>query len=312
MQMTPLTDICFKYLLGSNQNKDLLLSFLNAVLRNAGQPKITKIDIINPFNPANYKESKISIVDIKAEDEFGTQFNIELQNCGDSNYINRSLYYWSKIYGDQLKKGDGYENLKPCICINLLDFNLIRENDAFHNLYMIKNVFYPDTILTDHLSIHFLEFKKLTKINKRDKLILWLKYLKSEGRKEDVVKFLVKQDRDIAKAHFEFRKFTAEEKERALELTRFKEATDRANEIYRAEKRGKEEGKQEGIAIGMEEGLEKGVERGIQQGLQKGKLETKKETARKMLFKNLDLSMICEITGLFEEEIMVIKKQLDH
>ena len=274
MKITPLTDICFKYLLGSEQNKDLLISFINAVLEDVGQPRITKVDIINPFNLANYRESKTSIVDIKAEDEFGTKFNIELQNCGDGTYINRSLYYWSKIYSDQLKEGEGYEELKPCICINLLDFDLIRENEGFHNLYMINNVSNPDTVLTDHLSIHFLEFKKLTEMNKRDKLLLWLSYFKNEGKREDVVKFIVKQDRDIAKAHFEFRKFTAEEKERALEQTRFKEVTDRANEIKRAI------------------------------------METNLETARKMLLKNLDIAMICEITGLSKEEINKIRNDL--
>jgi hypothetical protein len=46
----PTSDIFIKYLLGSEENKDLLLSFINANLSEIGFDKIVKVVIKNPFN----------------------------------------------------------------------------------------------------------------------------------------------------------------------------------------------------------------------------------------------------------------------
>jgi predicted transposase/invertase (TIGR01784 family) len=50
---------------------------------------------------------------------------------------------------------------------------------------------------------------------------------------------------------------------------------------------------------GKEEGKEEGREEGIQEGIQKGK----EETARNALAKGFPLEVICDITGLTEQQI---------
>ena len=73
---SPSVGLAFK-LHSSDENKNSLISFLNAILRPV-QP-IVHVDILNPYNHKEYLDDKYSIVDIKALDTGGTRFQIELQ-----------------------------------------------------------------------------------------------------------------------------------------------------------------------------------------------------------------------------------------
>ena len=64
-------DIFFKYLLGREENTDLLLSFINAVLQDTIYPQITTVKIENPFNLQDFYTEKLTILDIKARDADG-------------------------------------------------------------------------------------------------------------------------------------------------------------------------------------------------------------------------------------------------
>ena len=113
--ISPTSDIFIKYLLGSEENKDLLISFVNAVLTDSNFTTIVSAEIKNPFNVKTFPIDKESIVDIKAADETGRQYNIEVQTTGDESFKARSLYYWAKLYTSQLLEGDDYTKLKPTI-----------------------------------------------------------------------------------------------------------------------------------------------------------------------------------------------------
>ncbi|MBI3039556.1 PD-(D/E)XK nuclease family transposase, partial [bacterium] len=71
-------DFVFKYVFGEERNEKLLISLLNALLRLEGSDKITWIQILNPFNQKEFDESKLSIVDVKAQDGLERQYNIEV------------------------------------------------------------------------------------------------------------------------------------------------------------------------------------------------------------------------------------------
>lgn len=64
----PTVDCVFKAILGSVQNSNLLIDFLNAVTKPKPHRKIVSVDIINPYNEKEFLTDKLSIVDIKAED----------------------------------------------------------------------------------------------------------------------------------------------------------------------------------------------------------------------------------------------------
>lgn len=89
--INPVRDIFIKFLFGSEENKDLLLSFINSVMEDSGFPKIVKVHLKNPFNYKEFSVDKESILDVRAEDEEGTIFNIEVQANDLMYFKNRSL-----------------------------------------------------------------------------------------------------------------------------------------------------------------------------------------------------------------------------
>ena len=76
-RINPRVDFAFKKLFGSEENKDLLISLINSVVNSKDQ--IIKVELKNPYNLADYKADKLSILDIKAKDAKGTWFNVEMQ-----------------------------------------------------------------------------------------------------------------------------------------------------------------------------------------------------------------------------------------
>ncbi len=119
---SPKIDIVFRKLFGSEENKDLLLSLINGILDCT--PRLTDLTIQNPYNLPRYLEEKTSILDVKAVDEHGTWYDIEMQIGEQKFYGKRALYYLSKLYVDQLKEADGYHTLNTTIGIHLIDFDI--------------------------------------------------------------------------------------------------------------------------------------------------------------------------------------------
>src|ERR1700687_817704 len=98
--INPRVDIAFKKIFGVEENKDLLISLINSVVSEADQ--ISEITLLNPYNPRNFQADKLSILDIKAKGKDGKRFNIEIQIADEKSYDKRALYYWAKLYTEQL------------------------------------------------------------------------------------------------------------------------------------------------------------------------------------------------------------------
>lgn len=64
--INPKTDIAFKKIFGSEQNKDILISFLNAMLYD-GEPIIEDLEILNPYLAPRIRGFKETYRDIKAK-----------------------------------------------------------------------------------------------------------------------------------------------------------------------------------------------------------------------------------------------------
>jgi predicted transposase/invertase (TIGR01784 family) len=77
-------------------------------------------------------------VDIKAKDEQGRSFQIEIQLISTSGLKERRLWTWADIYQRQLKSGESLKKLNPTISIWFLDKPLFKENqDQFHHQFGI-------------------------------------------------------------------------------------------------------------------------------------------------------------------------------
>ncbi|MBN2736542.1 MAG: PD-(D/E)XK nuclease family transposase [Spirochaetales bacterium] len=279
------SDIFILYLWGTEENKDLLLSFINTVLEDADFETIQSIDIQNAFNLKNFDIDKKTILDIKARDKHGRIYDIEVQSSGDRHFVNRSLYYWARLYSSQLTEGKIYTQLRPTICINILNFEIFEETRKAHSCFLLFEKDNPELALSDHLQLHFIELPKLKKSENMTKLERWLSFLLNEGKEESIMKFLIKDDPDIAKAHKIYNYFTQDENMRAAYEARQKWLNDYNSAIAAAE------------------------EKGITKGKEEGKEEGKVLIARKMMDLGMPLDQIALFTGFSLDRLKEIAKQ---
>lgn len=277
-KINPRVDYAFKKLFGTEENKDLLIGFINAVV--SEQDQVVDLELKNPYNPKNFKNDKISIFDIKAQDKKGTWFNIEMQMLDQEYYAQRAMYYWARLYVSQLSSGINYDKLTKTIGINILNFDCLDE-EKYHNVYKLKNIETEKEII-NHLEIHFIELEKYD--NKLSTLMdRWVNFLKKadEYSKSKLPKEL-EEVPTIKKALEALETMYLTEEERELYEGRLKWIRDEQIAIASAEKRGREEG--------MKEGVEK---RNI-------------EIAKNMLESGMEIDLVAKITGVSIEEIKKI------
>ncbi len=157
--VSPKTDIAFKKIFGNEQHKEILIEFLNEVLDLAYQ--IIDITILNPYQAPKLQGLKESTLDIKAKDEKGHEFIVEMQVEKDLGFQKRVVYYSSKAYTQQLDKGQAYHKLKPVIFLGILDFSIF-EHDNHFSRHLILNLENQSHDLKD-LEFNFIELPKFIK-----------------------------------------------------------------------------------------------------------------------------------------------------
>lgn len=155
-KINPLVDCVFKAILGKTQNKNLLIHFLNAVLEPEKGSLIQDVTITNPYNEREYIGDKMTVVDVKAVDESGKYYQVEVQLAMHPALTARILYTWSGIYHSQMQEGDLFKKLKPVISIWILNGILFDDVEEYHLPFAIYNLKHR-LVLTDHLAIHLIQ-----------------------------------------------------------------------------------------------------------------------------------------------------------
>ena len=250
--LNPKIDFVFKKILGSEEHPEILISFLNAVLK----PKkpIVSVEIKNSDLEKEYIEDKFSRLDVKALTSNKEIINIEIQLKNEYNMIQRSLYYWSKLYEEQLSEGDRYDKLSRTVCINILDFKYLK-NDRFHNGYRLKEI-ETNEELTDLQEIHFIEIPKLKRFESTEEIVDllegWVEFLRDP--ESEVIRKLEMSNKEIREAKDELYRLSRNSKERELYYLREKSLRDEISALANAK--------------------EKGLKEGLKQGLFEGKLES--------------------------------------
>ena len=240
--MSPKNDFAFKMLFGDERNKDILIAFLNSVLKE----RIKFISLLNTELKKEFIEDKHGILDVRAVTDAGINIDIEIQLLKTKYMPERSLYYWSKMYIEQLKSGDKFSKLKKTITINILDYKSI-QNEKFHNCFHIKED-EMDIKLTDALEVHFLEMPKLHErkdLYENDNLIQWMMFLDSDSK--EALNMIAEKNNEIKKAYNVLQVISKDDEARALYLAREMALHDEATRIEEAEERGKIEGIKEGV-----------------------------------------------------------------
>ena len=279
--LNPQIDFVFKKIFGTEKNKPILINFLNAVIKPT--TPIKDVEIKNNDIDKDFIEDKFSRLDVKATTSNKEHINIEIQVKNEYNMIQRTLYYWSKMYSEQIQNRDNYSKLERTVCINILNFKYLN-NDKYHNAYRLKEITSNEE-LTDLQEIHFIELPKFNEIGnkeyvenveKMDALEKWLEFLVEP--ESNTVRQLELSNEEIKLAKSELYRLSMDSNEREQYNMREKAIYDRISALENAEA--------------------------------KGKRESKLEVVKESLSQGLEISLISKITGLSEEEILKIKKDI--
>lgn len=243
-RLNPKVDFAFKKLFASPENKDILISFINSVVSENEQ--IKDIELKNPYNIANYRKGKMTILDIKAVDEKGSWYDIEMQLAEQSFYDKRAFYYWAKVYSDQIESGDDFELLRKTIAINILDFNYVDEED-FHNVYKVYNE-NTKKEFSNLFEMHFIELNKFKKDYKelKTKLDRWVAFLnRAYEIDKDKIPEELAVDEAVKKAIEKLDVMYLDSEERELYENDLKRLRIHKAELKTAESKGRQEGRKE-------------------------------------------------------------------
>jgi predicted transposase/invertase (TIGR01784 family) len=172
----PKVDCVFKALLGAEDNRNLLVHFLNAVLGAELSQPIVSVVIINPYNDKEFLNDKLSIVDVKANDQNGRIYQIEVQLAYYTDLPARMVYTWSDIYCKQLQSGSDFANLKPTYSIWLLGKNAVKDDENYIHAYKLRDE--TGKLLTEHGGIWLLELEKFSAAHIENEQERWLQFFK--------------------------------------------------------------------------------------------------------------------------------------
>lgn len=274
-------DFIFKRIFGHQDNIDILKSLLQAILK----VEIVELELIKDTKLTKDRlEDKQGILDIRAKFNNGQHVNIEMQLINQYNMDKRTLFYWAKMFAEQLKPGNAFDELKKTITINILDFNYIDGIDKYHTTYHLREDEFNDNILTDVLEIHFLEIPKFEKKHEPDfksPLERWLLFI--DNPTEEVLDMIEQHDPAIRKANSVLDYLANDEETMRLYELREKAIHDEVTRIEGAKREGRKEGREQG----REEGREAGM----------------RDVALNMISKGFDIPTILSVTGLEKDVV---------
>ena len=274
--INPFTDYGFKRLFGEEPNKDLLLDFLNELLKKQ-EGKITELSYLpNEKLPISVGDRR-AIFDIYCTNEKGEQFIVEIQKAEQKFFKDRTIYYSTFPIQEQARNKNRFWNfeLKSVYTIGILDFVFEEsEPDKYrHDVKLTeqetKEVFY------NKLTYVYLEMPKFQKTEKEletrfDKWMFILKNLPKLDRipvelKEKIFLKLF-ETAEIAKLNPE-------------EYKQYEASVNAYRDIFNIKNTY----------------------------LEKGRMERSIEIAKNLLKNEVDINIIITSTGLTEKEINELK-----
>lgn len=276
-------DFIFKQVFGREDNKDVLISLLNAILQD--NPRITEIEELhNTDIPKIFEDNKGVRLDVLARIEDRTYINIEIQCRHETIIADRAIQYLSKTLVENTKANDPYTHPKV-IGIWILAQNLYEERLAAINqgyMCLEPNDFDHKFLrISEKLRLVFVELNKFKPQDeqKRKSLGLWVEFLKNPA------KFITSGETtpEITKAFDILANISADPEMRELYRLHQKAIHDQNSALILSRAEGKAEGLKEGEA--------------------RGKAEKATEIALKLLSMHVPLEHIAKATGLSLEEL---------
>jgi len=173
-------DIAFRKIFGNENKKEILISFLNAVLELPKGKRITYVEIKNPYQLPEIKDLKSSILDVRATDERHISYIVEMQVEELDGLDKRVQYYTAKQYSSQINKGDEYPKLNQVIFIGILDFTFFDDDVDYITRHRTVNIKTQKSTL-NAMEYNFIELEKFNKDLKQSKSLVdkWIYFIKN-------------------------------------------------------------------------------------------------------------------------------------
>jgi len=287
--INPFTDYGFKRLFGEEPNKDLLLDFLNELLREE-QGLITDLQYLKNEKLGTSELNRKAIFDLYCTNEKGEKFIVELQKTKQKFFKDMTLYYSTFPIIEQAIKGSSWDfELKKVYTIAILDFTFDNNQDEPEKYRYDVKLTDIDThkIFYDKLMFVYLEMPKFNKnIDElKTRFEKWLYVLKNLNKLDKIPERL--REKIFLKLFetAEIAKFSKKEHQDYEDSLKY----------YRDLKNSLDTAKEEGI------------KEGIKKGIKEGEYHKQIEIAKEMLQDNMPLELIIKYTNLTKKEI---KKQI--
>ena len=292
--INPYTDFGFKYLFGTEPNKDITLELVNALLQ--GKEVIKSLTLQPTEQLGDTKDDRRSVFDIYCENEQGDKIIIEMQKADQQWFKDRSVYYSSFPIRQQGEKGQWRFGLKAVYTIGILDFVFDEDKDDqeyYHHVVKLMDV-EKKTVFYDKLTYIYLEMPKFQKtedelVTMTDKWLYALKHLSDLLERPKAL-----QDR-IFKKFFDVAEIAALSKE---EYAKYWESEkvyyDNDGAIRTAEAKGLAKGRAEGLAEGLAEGEAK-------------RAEERMANAKALLNNGVPLEVIVKSLHLTDDEVAMLR-----
>ncbi|MCM1258458.1 MAG: Rpn family recombination-promoting nuclease/putative transposase [Roseburia sp.] len=258
--MKPKIDFAFKEIMTDEKART---GFLSAILK-LDPTEIKETLLLNTNLRKTYEDDKQGVLDVRVLMNDDTEIDIEVQLTKLTVWAERSLFYLSKMYVDQISPGDDYGTFKKCVSICILDFTLFDDSQDFYSCFHIAEDT-RHTLLTDKMEFHVLELPKLPKELKDDSnnILLWAKFIDAEQKEE--FDMIAEKDPYIESAYQKLQVISQDKQKRLEYEAREKAVRDRNQFIREAE--------QCGTTLGLEQGLKEGLKEGRKEGLKEGRQE---------------------------------------
>ncbi len=279
--MKPKIDFAFKEIMADEKART---GFLSAVLHLKPED-IKETRILNSYLRKIHEDDKQGILDVRILMNDNTEIDTEIQLSELKVWADRSLFYVSKMYTEQIEQGQKYDVLKKCVNISILDFILFKDETEFYSCFHIRE----DTrnfLYTDKMEFHVIELPKLPEELKEDytELELWAKFINAERKEE--FDMLAEKNPYIDSAYKQLQVISQDKQKRLEYEAREKAVRDYNQGLYEAEQRGIEIGEQRGIEIGEQRGRD--------------------AIAKNMVALGLSAETIAQATGMQIEQILAI------
>lgn len=241
-------DIIFKRIFGNEKNDKIIAAFIEDLLE-MERGSIQKIEINNVELPPDELDKKFSRLDLRMHID-NRIVNIEMQVNYEADFKDRTLFYWSKLYSEELGSGEKYGELKQTICINIINFNAFDCNEYHSHFKAIETERHE--VLSDKFDIHFFELRKINNARNNKPMEDWLNLINAETEGELMEIETTTQIKEVRDTIVILRELNADEKVRQEAYYREKRLHDEATALSYARREGEAVGLKKGEAIGVE------------------------------------------------------------